>query len=82
MLHDATFREGWFSGYQGSSALNCPYSLEREAELRSKWLAGWSGGAHQRRIDRRDGRHPDVAPRSEFGVETGFRHGTTAGSKR
>jgi ribosome modulation factor len=83
MIHDPTFREGVFAGYQGLSPLTaCPYDRERELEQRTKWLAGWSSGAARRRVDRRDGRHPDVAPRSEFGVETGHRAGKTIGVRQ
>lgn len=76
MEHDQTFRAGLFAGYQGVSPLTaCPYSAEREREQRTKWLAGYTAGLQQRRLDVLHGRNSDLTPRSEFGVERGHRAG-------
>ncbi len=61
-------REGFLAAYQGVSAFANPYTAEREAAARRVWFDGWTQGAIARRRDRRDGRNPDVSPRSEFGI--------------
>jgi hypothetical protein len=80
MTHDTYWREGLFAATSRKSAFDCPYSNVYQPAERMKWMAGFTLGLQQIRIDRLNGRDPDAVPRPEFGVETG-RRGVTAGSK-
>lgn len=75
MRHDdPVIREGMFAAYGGQSAFDCPYGAETQPAKRKKWLSGFTLGLQRRRVDRRDGRHPDVAPRRRAGKTIGVRN--------
>lgn len=74
-------RSGLFAGYQGISPLSNPHTAEREAAARKVWFDNWTEGSRCRRRDRRNGAHPDVVERSEFGVQAGHRAGVSVGAR-
>lgn len=82
MIHDSYFREGMFAGYAGKSPFDCPYGKATHREQYEKYMAGWSAGVAQRRVDHRNGRSPDLVERSEFGFETGYRAGKSIAGRR
>lgn len=72
--------EGKRAGYYGVSALSCPYT----GGMRASWLKGHTVGKRQRNVDTRDGRHPDLIPRTEFQAEPSgsIRRGGVGGSSK
>jgi ribosome modulation factor len=77
MLHNQAYSEGLNAGYAGTSALRNPYN---EYSGKRLWFEGWTEGVRRRRIDIRDGRHPENKGRTEFQAETGERRGSAGGS--
>lgn len=70
-------RMGFDAAYHGSAATSRP----QHEPAATHWLTGWQRGHEQRRIDLREGSHPDLNGRSEFGEQRGSRRGVCAGSK-